>query len=72
MVTGPGRPKHLDGKLTNFNTKITENDKATIDALVSTKAFGSKREFIEYAISRYKDEYPDHYSKALQFLELTK
>jgi Arc/MetJ-type ribon-helix-helix transcriptional regulator len=72
MTTGPGRPKHLEGKLTNFNTKIMETDKATVDALVSTKAFSSKREFVEYAIRKFKEDYPEQYQKALQFIELTK
>ncbi|MED3571979.1 hypothetical protein [Cytobacillus praedii] len=67
-----GRPKSLDGKLTNFNTKVTEQDKAAVDALVSTKAFASKREFIEYGLKKFKEEFPEQYDKALQFIELTK
>ena len=65
-----GRPKVIEGKLTNFNAKIEEQKKALIDALIKVGPFDSKRELIDYWLDIHKKANQEHFSKAQKFLEL--
>jgi hypothetical protein len=64
-----GRPKEIEGKLMNFNTKIEEQTKQLIDALVTTGTFTSKRELIDYWLGLHKKDNPESYEKAQQFID---
>lgn len=66
----PGRPKEVAGKLTNINSKITEENKALIDALVSVGPYKSKRELFDYWLKLHKKDNPEEFTKAEKFLDL--
>ncbi|WP_214737378.1 MULTISPECIES: hypothetical protein [unclassified Exiguobacterium] len=55
----PGRPKTVAGKLTNFNTKLQEDHKRTLEALVKVGPFSSNRDMIEQWTEAYLKDNPD-------------
>lgn len=57
--TKQGRPKTVAGKLTNFNTKLQEDHKRTLEALVKVGPFSSNRDMIEQWTQMYLKENPD-------------
>ncbi|WP_433958527.1 hypothetical protein [Cytobacillus horneckiae] len=67
-----GRPKSLDGKLTNFNSKITQDHKDTIDAIVKTGPYQSVRELLEDWTDTYLTDNPEAAKKVKDFIALTK
>ncbi|MGP9042086.1 hypothetical protein [Cytobacillus kochii] len=67
-----GRPKTVDGKLTNFNSKITQEHKDMIDAIVKTGPFNSVRELLEAWTKTYLKDNPEAAKKAEALIQLTK
>lgn len=67
-----GRPKTLDGKLTNLNSKVTKAHKEQIDAIIKTGPYGSVRELLEDWTDVYLNSNPEAAKKVNDFLELTK
>lgn len=67
-----GRPKSVEGKLTNFNSKITQTHKDTIAAIVKTGPYNSVRELLEAWTDNYLESNPETAAKVKNFLELTK
>lgn len=66
------RPKSLEGKLTNFNSKITEEYKVKIDAIIKTGPYSSVREMLEDWTEKYLKDNPEAAEKVDNFIQLTK
>lgn len=58
--------------LVNFNSKVQQETKDLVDALIKVNdlGIGSAREFLEAAVELFKKEYPDNMAKADQYLVL--
>lgn len=69
---GPGRPKTLPGKLTNFNTKIQDQHKAQLQAIVEVGPYGSYREMLEAWTARFLKDNPDLAAKAEAYMDIKK
>lgn len=68
----PGRPKTVSGKLTNFNTKLQEDHKRTLEALVKVGPFSSNRDMIEQWTEAYLKENPDVAERVEGYKEIMK
>ncbi|WP_332648913.1 hypothetical protein [Lysinibacillus sp. 54212] len=64
------RTKQLDGKLTNFNTKVTADHKLTMDAIVKLN-YGSVREMLEDWTQKFLADNPEAAKKVESYLQLT-
>lgn len=68
----PGRPKTVAGKLTNFNTKLQEDHKRTLEALVKVGPFSSNRDMIEQWTEAYLKENPEVAARVDGYKEIMK
>ena len=68
----PGRPKTVAGKLTNFNTKLQEDHKRTLEALVKVGPFSSNRDMLEQWTREYLEANPDLAERVEGYKEIMK
>jgi hypothetical protein len=69
---GPGRPKTLAGDLKAWNTKLQEDHKIQLEALVKVGPFSSYREMLESFTAAYLKANPDVAEKVNAYLTITK
>lgn len=66
---GPGRPKTLPGKLTNFNTKLQEPHKKQLEALAQIGPYTSYRDMLENWTNDYLKANPATAEKVKAYME---
>lgn len=67
-----GRPKKLEGKLVPFNSKITEDHKEKIDAIIKVSGFKSVRELLESWTESHLETNPKDRERIEAYLNLKK
>lgn len=70
--SGAGRPKTLAGKLTNFNSKVQEEHKRQLDAIIKVGPYSSVREMLEDWTNDYFKDHPEIAKRVEDYLALTK